>query len=56
MTIAALLLSGNLWIALTVGGAAYLVSLLAVERIVSSSDVKLLVHMLRRLQPSRTLR
>jgi hypothetical protein len=32
------------------------VSLLAVERIVSSSDVKLLVHMLRRLQPSRTLR
>ena len=56
MTIAALLLSGNLWIALTVGGAAYLVSLLAVERIVSSSDVRLLVHMLRRLQPSRTLR
>jgi O-antigen/teichoic acid export membrane protein len=56
MTIAALLLSGNLWIALTVGGAAYLVSLLAVERIVSSSDVQLLVHMLRRLQPSRTLR
>ena len=56
MTIAALLLSGSLWIALTVGGAAYLVSLLVVERIVSASDVQLLVRMLRRLQPSRTLR
>jgi O-antigen/teichoic acid export membrane protein len=56
MALVTLLLSGSLWIALTVGGAAYLVSLLAVERLVSSRDVQLVVHMLRRLQPTRTVR
>jgi O-antigen/teichoic acid export membrane protein len=56
MSLATLLLSGSLWVALTVGGAAYLVSLVAVERVISASDVRLVVHMLRRLQPSRSAR
>jgi hypothetical protein len=54
MTVVTLALNGSLWAALGLGGAVYLVVLIAVERLVSPVDVKFVADMARRRLPSRS--
>jgi O-antigen/teichoic acid export membrane protein len=54
MTAVTLALQGSLWAALSLGGAIYLVVLVAVERLVSPVDVKFVADMARRRLRSRT--
>ncbi|TMK97743.1 MAG: flippase [Actinobacteria bacterium] len=54
MVAVTLLLNGSPWLGLALGGGAYLLGLIAVERLVSPIDVELVTSMVRRLLPSRS--